>query len=50
MDATHLVVSSPDVVEIVDVSTGANIEMKGLKIIGSQGMPQLAGTLPANLG
>jgi hypothetical protein len=50
MDATHLVVSSPDVVEIVDVSTGSNIEMKGLKIIGSQGMPQLAGTLPANLG
>ena len=50
LDDTHLVVSSPDLVEIVDVVSGTMSKMTGLQLIVNQGMPVLAGTLPANLG
>jgi hypothetical protein len=50
LDATHLVVSSIDVVDVVDVVSGTMSGMTGLQRISGQGVPRLAGTLPANLG
>jgi hypothetical protein len=51
LDNTHLVVSSPSELEVVDI-TGAvtPVAITGLKTIPQQGEPALAGTLPANLG
>lgn len=50
LDNTHLVVSSGSAVEIVDVAGGPERVMTGLKSIPQQGMPVLAGLMPANLG
>jgi hypothetical protein len=50
LDNTHLVVSSGSAVEIVDVTGGPEHMMTGLKSIPQQGMPGLAGVMPANLG
>jgi hypothetical protein len=50
LDNTHLVVSSASAVEIVDVTGGPERTMTSLKSLPQQGMPVLAGVLPANLG
>lgn len=50
LDNTHLVVVSGGGVKIVDTTSGAELLMTDLKAIPQQGMPQLAGVLPANLG
>jgi hypothetical protein len=50
LDNTHLVVSSGSAIEIVDVTGGPKYVMTGLKAIPQQGMPELAGDLPSNLG
>ena len=50
LDKTHLVVSSGSGVKVVDTDSGAEFLMTALKTIPQQGMPQLAGVLPDNLG
>lgn len=50
LDDSHVVVSSPSGVWIVDADNGgASTEMQGLQTIPQQGMPMLMGVLPANL-
>jgi hypothetical protein len=50
LDNTHLVVWSGGGVKIVDTTNGAEQLMTALKSIPQQGMPSLAGVLPADLG
>jgi hypothetical protein len=50
LDNTHLVVWSGGGVKIVDTTSGAEQLMTALKSIPQQGMPSLAGVLPADLG
>jgi hypothetical protein len=50
LDSSHLVLGSADVVEVMDVNTGTSLMTTGLQRIPNQGVPQLAGVMPANLG
>ncbi len=50
LDDTHLVLSNADVVELMDVNTGASAMTTDLQRIFGNGVPQLAGVMPANLG
>jgi hypothetical protein len=49
LDSSHVVVSSPFGVWVIDVSNGVPTQMTDLQLVPQTGMPLLAGVMPANL-
>ena len=49
LDSSHLLVSSPSAVWVIDVSTRIPIKMRNLETVPQAGMPVLAGVMPTNL-
>jgi hypothetical protein len=49
LDSSHLLVSSPSAVWVIDVSTRIPIKMRNLETVPQTGMPVLAGVMPTNL-
>ncbi|MGA7910804.1 MAG: hypothetical protein WCC30_04560 [Candidatus Dormiibacterota bacterium] len=50
LDGSHLLVSSPSAVWVIDVSTRIPNQMTNLQTVPQTGMPALAGVMPTNLG